>query len=132
MPDLAKTTGYTPALVASLLKSQNSHPTLGDWRRNKVLHDLEYYVAEIVWTTASNATDVAGEPIPPLTRKSAVPRGMQGLFRKLQSFNARNCTSLPSIVAEHFQVANKARLEELSLEVTCTFSGLVYLFKLFP
>ena len=53
-----------------------------------------------------HAFDLVGDVISPLTLQSVVPRGMQGLFRKLQSFNGRSFQSLPPSAKEHFLVEN--------------------------
>ena len=120
---VAKTSGYTPELVEKLLKAQKSHPVKGDWRDNRQIADLEVYVCEVVWS--ATCKDLAGDPIPPLIFKLAVPRGMQGLIKKLQSIHGRNVASVPITVRDHFLVANKSRFEEIGLKISCKFSGTV-------
>ena len=83
----AKTTGYTPEGVDLLIKSKNSHPVYGKWQRNRLLEDVEVYNCDIVWS-ATDCYDLSNDPIPAMTFKVAVPRGLQGLVKKLQSFHA--------------------------------------------
>ena len=66
--------------------------------------------------------------ISPPTLRSVVPKGMQGLLRKLRLFNGRRVQSLPP-VKEHFLVENTNRLKELELDIKCSFSGRPFLEK---
>ena len=127
MPDHAKTSGYTLEAVAKMLKAFDSYPVKGNWRKHRKIEELEYYQCEITWLSKSHAVELAGDVISPLTFRSVVPRGMQGLFRKLQSFNGRSVQSLPPSVKEHFLVENTNRLKELELDIKCSFSGRPFL-----
>ena len=127
MPDLAKTSGYTSETIAKMLKAFDSHPVKGNWRKHRKIEELEYYRREITWLSKSHAVDLAGDVVSPLTLQSVVPRGMHGLFRKLQSFNGRSFQSLPPSVKEHFLVENTNRLKELELDIKCSFSGRSFL-----
>ena len=106
MPDHAKTSGYTPEAVAKILKAFDSHPVKSNWRKQRKIEELEYYQCEITWLSTSHVVNLAGDVISPLTLQSVVARGMQGLFRKLESFNGRTVQSLPPSVKEHFLVGN--------------------------
>ena len=119
----AKTTGYTPEEVQKLLKSKRAHPVKGNWQDWRELRDVECFDGEIVWT-ASNCCDLNDDPIPALTFKIAVPRGMRGLMDKLQSIHGRNVSSLPRAVKDHFLVSTKARFEEINLKVVCNYTGM--------
>ena len=119
----AKTSGYTPDAVAKLLKAQKSHPVKGNWMDNEVLEDVEIYTCEVVWTATKEYNDLYGDTIPAFAVKMAVPRGMQGLIKKLQSLHGRNVSSLPSAVSDHFIAANKERLDQIGLNISCNFSG---------
>lgn len=120
----ANVTGYTPDVVEKLLKAQRSHPVKGNWRRDRIIEDLEFYDCNVVWRANGEANDLSGETIPDYVVKLAVPKGMQGLIEKLQSLHGRNAHSLPTAVKDHFLVASKERLEQIGgLKITCTFSG---------
>ena len=103
------------------------------WRKHRKIEELEYYQCEITWLSKSHAVDLAGDVISPLTLQSVVPRGMQGLSRKLQwnqSFNGGSVQSLPPSVKEHFLVENINRLKEVELDIEYSFSGrFFYIFK---
>ena len=84
MPDHAKISEYTPEAVAKMLKAFDGHPVKDSWRKHRKIEELEYYQCEINWLSKSHAVKLAGGVISPLTLQSVVPRGIQGLFRKLQ------------------------------------------------
>ena len=84
MPDHAKISEYTPEAVVKMLKAFNGHPVKGSWRKHRKIEKLEYHQCKITWLSKSHAVELAGDVISPLTLQSVVPRGMQGLFRKLQ------------------------------------------------
>ena len=127
MPDHAKPSGYTPEAVAKMLKAFDSHPMKGNWRKHRKIEGLEYYQCEITWLSKSHAVDLAGDVISPLTLRSVVPRGIQGLFRKLQSFKGRSVQFLPPSVKEHFLVENTNLLKESELDLKYSFSGRPFL-----
>ena len=127
MPDHAKNSGYTLEVVAKMLKAFDSNPVKGNWREHRKIEELEYYKWEITWLSKSHALDLAGDVISPLTLRSVVPRGMEGLFRKLQSCNGGSVQSLPPSVKEHFLVENTKHLKELELDIQCSFSGRPFL-----
>ena len=126
MPEHAKITGYTQESIHKMLCSFKCHPVKGKCRQNRVLDDLEYFEVEVSWTSISMAKDPGDDRIPPLMLRSFIPRGMQGLFERLQSFNGRSVQSLPALVKEHFLVANTNRLKEVNLDIKCSFSGTLY------
>ena len=127
MPDLAKISGYTPEAVAKMLKAFDNHPLKTSWRKHRKIEELEYYQCEITWLSKSHAVNLAGDVISPLTLRSVVPRGMQGLFRKLQSLSGRSVQSLPPSVKEHFLVKNTNHLKKLEPDIKCSFSGRPFL-----
>ena len=92
MADHAKASGYT---VAKMLKVFDRYPVKGNWRKHRKIEELEYYQCEITWLSKGHAFDLVRDVISPLTLQSVVPRGMQGLLRKLQSFNGRSFQPLP-------------------------------------
>ena len=93
---MQKISGYTPEAAAKMLKTYDSHPVKGNWKKHRKIEELEPYQCEITWLSKSRAVDLAGDVISPLTLRSVV------LFRKLQSFNGRSVQSLPPSVKSTF------------------------------
>ena len=114
---MQKISGYNPEPVAKMLKTFDSHPVKGNWRKHRKIEELEPYQYEITWLSKSHAVNLAGDVISSLTLRSVV------LFRKLRSFNGRSVQSLPPSVKEHFLVENTNCLKELELDIKCSFSG---------
>ena len=59
------------------------------------------YQCKITWLSKSHADNLPGDVISPVTLWSVVPRDMQGLFRKLQSFIGKSVQSLSPSVKKH-------------------------------
>ena len=67
MPDHVKISGYTLEAVAKILKAFDSHPAKCSWGKHRTIEELDYYQCEITWVSKSQAVNLAGDVISPLT-----------------------------------------------------------------
>ena len=101
--DLAPLFGYEISTTEEKLRKRSRHRSKGgDWRKWRIIHNLE--VREVIrsWTCSSSTTSS-----PPLRVTSIVPIGMVGCAQKVFTASSRNFTTLPTHVENNFNIKSK-------------------------